>query len=167
MESESDLSARVLAGRLGDQMSRLVSDEIALAKAEMVAGGRQAALGGGMLGGAAIVAFTAWLAMIAGAVAGIGRALPIWASALIVGGALAVIAGALAMIGRSRLRRGKPSLPVTADSVRKDISALAAATTAAGRTVSGAAHQAPVPRQEAPARAPTARRDALEPGAPR
>jgi hypothetical protein len=113
-----------LTHQLGEQLSRLVREEIALAKAEMFASGRQAVLGGGLLSGAALAGHTAWLAMAAAAVAGIAVVLPVWAAALIVGGALAVIAGILALLGRGRLRRATP-LRMTAESVRKELSGLA------------------------------------------
>jgi Putative Actinobacterial Holin-X, holin superfamily III len=119
-----------LTHQLGEQLSKLVREEIALAKAEAFASGRQAVLGGGLLSGAAVAGHTAWLAMAGAAVAGIAVVLPVWAAALIVGGALAAIAGVLAVLGRGRLRRAVP-LRMTTDSVRKELSGLAASGSAA------------------------------------
>jgi len=127
----ADLSVRELTVRLGEQLSRLVNEEKALAKAELSASARQAAAGGGLLGSAGVVGHTAWLVMAAAAVAGISIVLPVWAAALIVGGVLAAIAGVLAMLGRSRLRRGSTPLRMTTESVRKDLSELAASGQAA------------------------------------
>jgi Putative Actinobacterial Holin-X, holin superfamily III len=127
----ADLSARELTVRLGEQLSRLVNEEKALAKAELFASARQAALGSGLLTGAGVVGHTAWLAMAAAAVAGISVVLPVWAAALIVGGVLGAIAAVLAMLGRNRLRRGSPPLRMTTESVRKDLSELAASGQAA------------------------------------
>lgn len=115
-----------LISSLTEQMSRLVRAELALARAELFANARQAILGGGLLSAAALMGLTAWLAMVAAAVAGIAEGLPVWASALIVGGALAALAGVLAMLGRGRLRRGMPPLPVTAGTVRRDLHQLTA-----------------------------------------
>lgn len=126
-----DLSARELTAQLGEQLSRLVSDEIALAKAEMFASTRQMILGGGLFGAAGAVAYSAWLALAAGAVAGLSLVLPVWASALIVGGALGALAGLLALLGRSRVRRGTPPLGMTTDSVRTELGELATATSEA------------------------------------
>lgn len=159
MTSDGDLSARELVGRLGDQLSRLMSDEIALAKAEMFASARQAILGGGLLGAAAVAGFTAWLAVVAAVIAGLGRTLPIWASALIVAASLIVAAGVLALLGLRRLRRASPTLPMTIDSVNKDIDALAGAAGAASRTVSTTAGSA--------GSVPAASRASLKPGARR
>src|SRR5258708_6224538 len=43
-----------LTVQLGDQVSRLVKEEMALAKAELFASGRQSVLGGGLLAAAAL-----------------------------------------------------------------------------------------------------------------
>lgn len=121
-----DMTTRELTAQLGDQVSRLVRDEIALAKAELFASGRQAVLGGGMLSAAAVLGLTSWLAMMAAAIAGIAMGLPVWASALIVSVVLATGAGGLALLGKRRLARGTPPLKMTADSIRGELSDLAA-----------------------------------------
>lgn len=132
-DKPSDMSVRDLTVQLGEQTSRLVREEIALAKAELFADTRQAIMGGGLLSGAAVAGHTAWLAMAVAAGAGLALVLPIWAAALIVAGALAAIAGVLALLGRSRLRRSVP-LRMTMRSVRKVRGDLAAAAAAAGGT---------------------------------
>ena len=128
-----DMSVRDLTVQLGEQMSRLVREEIALAKAELFAGTRQAVMGGGLLSGAALAAHTAWLAMAVAAGAGLALVLPVWAAALIVAGGLAAIAGLLALLGRGRLRRSVP-LRMTIRSVRKVRGDLAVAAGAAATT---------------------------------
>lgn len=131
----ADLSARELTVRLGEQLSKLVREEIALAKAELFANGRKAVVGGGLFGTAGVVGHTAWLAMAAAAAAGIAVVLPVWAALLIVGGALGLLAGVLALLGRSRLRGAEPPLRMTTESVRKDLAGLAASR---GAAVNGA-----------------------------
>jgi Putative Actinobacterial Holin-X, holin superfamily III len=122
----AELSVRELTAQLGEQLSRLVNEEIALAKAELSASARQAAVGSGLLTSAGVVGHTAWLAMAAAAIAGIAVVLPVWAAALIVGGALGAVAGVLALLGRNRLRRGSVPLRLTKESVRKDLSEIVA-----------------------------------------
>jgi Putative Actinobacterial Holin-X, holin superfamily III len=117
-------SARELAIHLGEQLTRLVRQELALARAELFANARQAVLGGGMLSAAAVVGLGAWLAAVAAAIAGIAEGLPVWASALIVAVALGALAGGLALLGRSRLARGAPPLSMTAASVRHELAEL-------------------------------------------
>lgn len=132
----SDMSIRDLTGQLSEQMSRLVRQEMALAKAELFADARQAVIGGGLLSGSAVVGHTAWLAMAVAAGAALALVLPVWAAALIVGGVLAAIAGVLALLGRARLRRAAP-LRMTKRSVRQELDEL----TAAGSAVTGGGRQ--------------------------
>jgi ABC-type branched-subunit amino acid transport system permease subunit len=117
-------SARELTAHLGEQLARLVRQELALARAELFANARQGVLGGGLLGTAAVVGLGAWLAAVAAAIAGIAEGLPVWASALIVAVALGALAGGLALLGRSRLARGTPPLSVTAASIRRELAEL-------------------------------------------
>jgi hypothetical protein len=114
-----------LISSLTEQTARLVRAELALARAELFASARQAILGGGLLSVAALVGLSAWFAAVAGAIAAIAEGLPVWASALIIAGALAVVASVLAAVGRARLARGMPPLPMTADTVRRDLNELA------------------------------------------
>ena len=117
-------SARELTVQLGEQLARLVHQELALARTELFANARQAVLGSGLLATAAVVGLGAWLAAVAGAIAGIAEGLPVWASALIVAGALGALAGGLALLGRSRLASGTPPLSMTAASVRHELAEL-------------------------------------------
>lgn len=132
----SDMSVRDLTTQLGTQVSRLVHEEIALAKAELFADAREAAVGGGLLSGSAVVAHTAWLAMAVAGGAGLALVLPVWTAALIVAGVLAAIAAVLALLGRSHLRRSVP-LRMTTQSVREELGEL----TAAGGAAAGARRQ--------------------------
>jgi hypothetical protein len=52
--------------------------------------------------------------------------LPVWAAALIVGGALGVAAGVLGLLGTRRLARGTPPLEMTIGSIRDGLNDLAA-----------------------------------------
>jgi biopolymer transport protein ExbB/TolQ len=63
--------------------------------------------------------------MVAAAIAGIAEGLPVWAAALIIGGALGMVAGILALLGIRRLGRGMPPLKLTVDSVRDELNDLA------------------------------------------
>jgi Flp pilus assembly protein TadB len=116
-----NLSARELAGQLGGQVSQLLRDELALARAELFTRARQAALGGGMLATAALLGLTGWLGLVAAGIAGITVVLPVWAATLIVGGVLLLTSGVIAARAARRLSRGVPLLPLTADSIRRDV----------------------------------------------
>jgi hypothetical protein len=115
-------STAELVQRAGDQLTRLVRDELALARAELVSKGRKAGAGAGLLGGAGLVALYAVGALVLAAIAGLAEAVPAWLSALIIGVVLLAIAGGMALVGRSRVREALPPVPEeAADGVRADL----------------------------------------------
>lgn len=114
-------TTRELASRALVQGAGLLGDELALARAELLARAREAGAGAVLLATAGVLGGTAWLVLVAAAIAGIAVALPVWASALIMGGALASAAGGIALIGRRRLGPARPALPLTTESVQHDL----------------------------------------------
>ncbi|MER5211669.1 phage holin family protein [Streptomyces sp. NPDC002838] len=111
-----------LVGQASEQLSRLVRQEVALAKEELAEKGRRAGRGGGLLGAAGAVGYAGLLALAATAAAALSLALPVWAAALIVAGVLFALAGLLAATGRAQLRRAAPPTPEEAlGSVRADV----------------------------------------------
>jgi hypothetical protein len=123
-----ELSTRELTAQLGEQLSTLMKQEVALARAELFASARQAILGGSLMATAAVVGLSAWAALVTAAIAGIAEGLPVWASALIITAVLGLLAGGLAAGGRARLIRGMPMMRITTGSVRKEINELTATT---------------------------------------
>ncbi|GAA2457516.1 phage holin family protein [Streptomyces macrosporus] len=93
------------------QVSQLVREEMQLAKMEMAEKGRRAGLGGGLLGGAAMVTLLALGAGVTAAIAGLSVVWPVWLSALVVMAALFVVAGLMAYLGREEVRRAGPARP--------------------------------------------------------
>jgi VIT1/CCC1 family predicted Fe2+/Mn2+ transporter len=107
---------------LTNDLSRLVRQEIELAKAEMAEKGRTAAPGLGMFGGAGIVALCAAGALTAFLVLVFSLFLPEWAAALIVGAALAAVAFVLIRQGKERVAEaGKPVPEQTIETVKEDV----------------------------------------------
>jgi hypothetical protein len=85
--------------------SILVRSEIELAKAEITAEVKKAAIGGGMFGAAGFFGLFAFIFLSFGAVYGLAQtALDVWASFLIVGGVYLLLAG----IGLSSLKKMGP-----------------------------------------------------------
>ncbi|MGV9289601.1 phage holin family protein [Streptomyces sp. NPDC003719] len=111
-----------LVGQATEQLSRLVRQEVALAKEELAAKGKRVGRGGGMLGAAGAIAYVGLFALAGTATAALSLVLPVWAAALIVTAVLFVIAGVLAMLGRAQLRRAAPPTPEqTIGSVKADV----------------------------------------------
>ena len=126
--STREPTTRELAAQAAVQGAGLLGQELALAKAELLARARQAGAGVTMLAVAGVLGVSAWLVLLAAAIAGVAVALPVWASALILGGALGMGAGGLALIAGRRLARTKPPLPLTTESVRQDLAEIKART---------------------------------------
>ncbi|HWN22980.1 MAG TPA: phage holin family protein [Gaiellaceae bacterium] len=111
-----------IARDLTRDLSLLVRQEVALAKAEMAEKGRVAAPGLGMIGGAGLVGLMAAGALTAFLILVLSIFLAEWASALIVGGALAVVAFVLAKQGKERVgEAGAPIPEQTIETVKEDV----------------------------------------------
>lgn len=118
----TDQSTAELVRQAGEQISKLVRDELQQAKAELADKGRHAGLGIGLFGGAAVMLHYALGALLVAAGLGLAQVMPGWAAALIVAAVLLVIAGIEALVGRSQLKQSTPLIPDrTIDSVRADI----------------------------------------------
>lgn len=114
-----------LVRRLSEDTSRLVRDEIRLARLEMLESFGNAKAGAGLFGGAAVAALYGGGAVVAGVILAVALALPAWACALIVGGGLFLFAGLCALAGRGRFRKAAPPLPKEAVAgFRHDIGAV-------------------------------------------
>jgi uncharacterized membrane protein YqjE len=117
-----DASLGELVKRLSDQTSRLVRQEIELARAEMTEKGKRFGVGAGLLGGAGILALVALGTLSACLIAAIAVALPVWAAALIVTALWLAVAGVLALIGKRRVREATPPVPEqTVETVKEDL----------------------------------------------
>ena len=98
-----------LVAQASEDLTSLVRAEIALAKAELRADARNAALGGGLFGAAGYLGLLASItAVITVGYALVAAGLRPWLAFLIVTVALLLVAGILALIGRSRLKRLGP-----------------------------------------------------------
>lgn len=104
------------------QLSRLVRDEIRLARIEMQDRTKGIATGVGLAGAAGVLAFYGGAALIAAAILALALVLPGWAAALIVGGALLVVAAVLGLLGKKNVSEATPPIPREAvEGVRADL----------------------------------------------
>ncbi|SEN46165.1 phage holin family protein [Actinacidiphila rubida] len=108
-----------------EQLSTLVRQEMKLAQAELTHKGKRAGIGGGLFGGAALLAFFGLASLVAAAIAAIAMPLPLWAAALIVGGGLLLCGGLLALAGRFEVKRAVPPMPEeTVGSIQDDLATI-------------------------------------------
>jgi Putative Actinobacterial Holin-X, holin superfamily III len=110
----ADLPIGDLVGRLSEDTSRLLRDEIRLARAEMTEKARAGGLGVGLLGGAGVCAIYGFGVLIAAAVIGLAMVVALWAAALIVAAALFVAGGMTALMGKKELQKATPPIPAEA-----------------------------------------------------
>jgi hypothetical protein len=121
-EPRTEASTADLIKQAADQISTLVRDELALAKAEMSEKAGRAGRGVGLFGGAGLVSLYGILGVLTGVVVLLGKVMPYWGAALLVGVVLLIVAGVLALVGRSEVRRATPPVPEEAvRGVRADI----------------------------------------------
>jgi uncharacterized membrane protein YqjE len=117
-----------LVQRAAEQVSKLVRDELTLARAELAEKGKHAGLGAGLFGGGGALALYGLGTLIAAVVLLLALAMPAWLAALIVAVVLFVTAGILAQLGRKQVKQAVPPMPTAAaDSVRADVNTVAAA----------------------------------------
>jgi hypothetical protein len=111
-----------------EQLSRLVRDELALARAELLGTARHAGLGIGLLGAGGLLALYGLGALVLAAVFGLAVVLPGWLAALIVGGGLFALALLTGVAGVGQARQAVPPVPQRlAGSVRADIDTVTSA----------------------------------------
>jgi uncharacterized membrane protein YqjE len=114
-----------LVAQLSSDVSRLVRDELQLAKAELKVKGKEAGIGLGLFGGAGTVAFYGLGALVAAAILGLAAAVPAWLSALLIALLLFAVAGVAALLGKRHVTQATPPVPQRAvEGVHEDLEAL-------------------------------------------
>jgi uncharacterized membrane protein YqjE len=123
--TQEDLRERPLPEllkQLSEETTRLVHQELELAKAELTQKGRQAGMGAGLFGAAGAIGFLALAALTACFILALDAVLPAWLAALIVAVVYGVIAAVLAMQGRNKVRQATPPVPEqTIETVKEDV----------------------------------------------
>ena len=118
----TDQSTSELVQRASEQITRLVRDEIALAKAELTEKGKHAGIGVGLFGGGGVLALYGVGALIATLIIVFDLFLPLWLAALIVTVVLFAVAGILALLGKKQVTKATPPEPEGAvASVKADV----------------------------------------------
>ena len=112
---------------LSEQSTRLIRQEMALARAELIEKGAQAGFGIGLFGGAGLLSLYGLGALTAGAILLLSTAMKAWMAAVIVAGGFLIVAGAAALIGKARLARAAPPVPeATIETAKQDVETIRA-----------------------------------------
>ncbi|TYB68798.1 phage holin family protein [Nonomuraea sp. PA05] len=111
-----------LVNDLSEQVTRLVKDELRLARMELTEKGKRAGFGAGLFGAAGMAAFFGGAALVAAVVMLLALVLPGWAAAAIVAGVLFIASAVLGLFGKNEVKRATPPVPEeTIASVKADI----------------------------------------------
>ncbi|WP_433797586.1 phage holin family protein [Actinoplanes sp. CA-252034] len=109
--SPATASTADLVSTAAAQISTLVRDELALAKAELTEKGKRAGIGGGLFGAAAVLAWFGIGLLITLAVVALDLVWPLWLAVLTVMVVVFAAAGAAALIGKKELAKAGPLIP--------------------------------------------------------
>jgi hypothetical protein len=123
-----------LMQRATEQISHLVREELAVARAELTEKGKHAGVGAGLFGGGSALGLYGGGALIAAVVLALAHVMPAPMAALVVGVILLVVAGLLALSGKRQVSQAMPLVPKSAaDSVRADADTVKSAAKERGR----------------------------------
>jgi uncharacterized membrane protein YqjE len=117
-----DRSLGELLKQLSEQTTRLVHQELELAKAELSEKGKQAGQGAGLFGGAGAFGLAALGALTACFILALDVVMAAWLAALLVAVVDGVVAFVLVKQGQARIKRATPPVPTqTIETVKEDV----------------------------------------------
>ena len=124
-EQDAHLRERSLGelfGKLSNETSTLIRQEMELARAELTEKGKEAGKGAGLFGGAGAVGLLGAGALTAGLILLLDLAIAAWLAAIIVGLIYVAVAAFLGLKGRDRIQAATPPVPEqTVDTVKEDV----------------------------------------------
>lgn len=112
---------------VGDNLRNIVRSEVELAKNELKQEATQVGRAGGMIAGGGVMGLTGFMFLMFGVTHLLGRKLPMWVSASLVGSALMTIAGILGMSGKNQLQDADVKPEQTIESLKEVKDALPSA----------------------------------------
>jgi len=119
--TQTDATVGELVGTATEQFSRLIREEMLLARAELTEKGKHAGKGIGAFSTAGLLAFYAVGAGVAAAILGLSLVVDGWLAALIVMVVLLLAAGVAALLGKREVQQAKPVPERTVASVKADV----------------------------------------------
>jgi hypothetical protein len=113
-----------LAGRLTEQVTRLVRAEVALAQFEAKQRAKRVALAAGMFGTGGLLLFFAACCGVVAAIIGLANVVQPWLSAIIIGAALIFLAVLVVLPGWKGLNERRGAIPAeTLQNLKADVAA--------------------------------------------
>jgi len=106
---------------LANDTTRLIRDEIALARTEMQDKVRQASTGAAMIGAGGVLAIPALVLILAGIAILLANWMPPWVAALVVGVVTVAVAGILAWMGLRSIKSTGLAPERTAANLKRDV----------------------------------------------
>ncbi|GAA1987280.1 phage holin family protein [Catenulispora subtropica] len=122
--TSADASVATLLSQAAQQFGQLARDEVRLAQAEMAEQRRNLGFGGGLLGGAGVMAFVALQALVAALIALLALALPVWVAALVAAAAVGLTAAVMARLGKRQMDSATPPMQESVESLKADVDAI-------------------------------------------
>lgn len=119
--SNADTSPGQLASEVAKDLSTLVRQEIALARAELTQEAKTAGAAAGAFGGAGFAGYFVLVFASLAAMWALGSVIHLGWAALIVAAVWAVIAAVLAAVGRGKLKAFNPKPERTVETVKEDV----------------------------------------------
>ena len=111
-----------LLKQLSADTTRLVHQELELAKAELAQKGRQAGAGAGLFGAAGAIGLLGAAALTTCFILALDAVMPAWLAALIVAVVYGIIAFVLVKQGQARIKQATPPVPTqTIETVKEDV----------------------------------------------
>jgi uncharacterized membrane protein YqjE len=106
-----DASLAELGQRLSEQTTRLVQQEVELAKAELSEKGKKIGAGAGSFSAAGLLGLFGLGVLTAAVILALATAMNAWLAALIVAVVYLAVAGVLALVGKGKVESATPPLP--------------------------------------------------------
>ncbi len=107
----SEPSTARLLQELSEETSRLIRDELAMARMEMQERAKRVGIGVGFFGASGLLVLFGCGALVATAIIALSLAVEPWLAALIVAAALFLTAGLVGLTGKKQVEGGTPPLP--------------------------------------------------------
>ena len=117
----SDASTGQLLVQATEDISRLIRDEMQMAKRDLAESGKRVGVGAGLFGLAGTLALYGLAALVATVILAIAQGLEPWVSAAIVTATLFVAAGVAALVGKNSIGRVAEAPYARVESVKTDV----------------------------------------------